>query len=371
MNYVSLGNTGLKVSQVSFGGIPIQRADAANTMAVVDALEARGINFIDTARGYTVSEEYLGAALEGRRDKFIIATKSMSRDAEGMTRDIGISLSNLRTDYIDLYQIHNLPEKDFDKVFGPGGAYEALCDAKAAGKVRHIGATAHNADVLRRLVEEYGDKIETLMFPYNIVETQGHDILAAARKKGIGTIAMKPMAGGNLDDWNLALRFIAAAGVIDAPILGQVFAAADGPATLNGRELTPRSTRRPEDALVLSGFPGQRMGARFPEYAAHAIRTLEDSVSAVRHLGSAALELAYVAAGWADATALTAINSWDVAAGFHILRRAGGSLRTWPGEEVAERPDHLQPAYVACSGQGRLEVLDGLQDELQALRVGS
>lgn len=254
MNYVSLGNTGLKVSQVSFGGIPIQRADAANTMAVVDALEARGINFIDTARGYTVSEEYLGAALEGRREKFIIATKSMSRDAEGMTRDIGISLSNLRTDYIDLYQIHNLPEKDFDKVFGPGGAYEALCDAKAAGKVRHIGATAHNADVLRRLVEEYGDKIETLMFPYNIVETQGHDILAAARKKGIGTIAMKPMAGGNLDDWNLALRFIAAAGVIDVSIPGMGSVeevhrnadAADGFSPLTAEELTQCDAIRKE-----------------------------------------------------------------------------------------------------------------------------
>lgn len=254
MNYVSLGNTGLKVSQVSFGGIPIQRADAANTMAVVDALEARGINFIDTARGYTVSEEYLGAALEGRREKFIIATKSMSRDAEGMTRDIGISLSNLRTDYIDLYQIHNLPEKDFDKVFGPGGAYEALCDAKAAGKVRHIGATAHNADVLRRLVEEYGDKIETLMFPYNIVETQGHDILAAARKKGIGTIAMKPMAGGNLDDWNLALRFIAAAGVIDVSIPGMGSVeevhrnadAADGFSPLTAEELAQCDSIRKE-----------------------------------------------------------------------------------------------------------------------------
>ena len=254
MNYVSLGNTGLKVSQVSFGGIPIQRADAANTMAVVDALEARGINFIDTARGYTVSEEYLGAALEGRREKFIIATKSMSRDAEGMTRDIGISLSNLRTDYIDLYQIHNLPEKDFDKVFGTGGAYEALCDAKAAGKVRHIGATAHNADVLRRLVEEYGDKIETLMFPYNIVETQGHDILAAARKKGIGTIAMKPMAGGNLDDWNLALRFIAAAGVIDVSIPGMGSVeevhrnadAADGFSPLTAEELAQCDAIRKE-----------------------------------------------------------------------------------------------------------------------------
>ncbi|MBM6938269.1 aldo/keto reductase [Pseudoflavonifractor phocaeensis] len=254
MNYVSLGNTGLKVSQVSFGGIPIQRSDAANTMAVVDALEARGINFIDTARGYTVSEEYLGVALEGRRDKFILATKSMSRDAESMTRDIGISLSNLRTDYIDLYQIHNLPEKDIQTVFGPGGAYEALCAAKAAGKIRHIGATAHSADVLRRLVEEYGDKIETVMFPYNIVETQGHDILAAAREKGIGTIAMKPMAGGNLDDWNLALRFIAAAGVIDVSIPGMGSVeevqrnadAADGLSPLTAQELVQCDAIRKE-----------------------------------------------------------------------------------------------------------------------------
>jgi myo-inositol-1(or 4)-monophosphatase len=158
------------------------------------------------------------------------------------------------------------------------------------------------------------------------------------------------------------------AGVIDAPILGQVFAAADGPATLDGRVLAPRSTRPAPDALVLSGYPGQRMGTRFPEYAAHATRTLEDSVSAVRHLGTAALELAYVAAGWADATALSAINSWDVAAGFHILRQAGGSLRTWPGEGDPARPDHLQPAYTACTGQERLEVLDTLQDELQELR---
>ena len=159
------------------------------------------------------------------------------------------------------------------------------------------------------------------------------------------------------------------AGVIDAPILGQVFAAADGDATLNGRVLRPRSTHAAADALVLSGFPGQRIGSRFPDYAARSLRTLEDSVSAVRHLGSAALELAYVAAGWADATALTAINSWDVAAGFHILRRAGGSLRTWPGSEAVERPDHLQPAYVACTGQERLAVLDELQEELQALRA--
>ena len=144
MKYKELGKTGLKCAVISFGGIPIQRSDAANTVAVVDALEKYGMNYIDTARGYTVSEEYLGAALEGRREKFILATKSMSRDYEGMKKDVEISLKNLRTDYIDVYQLHNLALKDYDKAFGPGGAYEALAEAKAAGRIRHIGVTAHS-----------------------------------------------------------------------------------------------------------------------------------------------------------------------------------------------------------------------------------
>ena len=220
MNYVTLGKTGLKAAQVSFGGIPIQRSDAANTKAVVDKLEQYGMNYIDTARGYTVSEEYLGAALEGRRDKFILATKSMARDKASMAKDIDISLNNLRTDYIDVYQIHNLPENEIDKVFGEGGAWEALEEAKVAGKVGHLGVTAHNVDALKKMIELHGDKIETIMFPYNIVEIHGHEVLKKAKEMGIGTIAMKPMAGGNLDDWNLALRFIAASGVIDISIPG-------------------------------------------------------------------------------------------------------------------------------------------------------
>ena len=220
MNYVQLGRTGLKCAAVSFGGIPIQRSDEANTLAVVDALERHGMNYIDTARGYTVSEEYLGAALAGRRDRFILATKSMARDYESMKRDVDISLGNLRTDYIDVYQLHNLPLKDFDQVFGPQGAYQALAEAKAARKIGHIGATAHSADALRRLVEDYADRIETVMFPYNIVESQGEDILRQARAKGMGTIAMKPLAGGNLDDWKLALRYVAASDAIDISIPG-------------------------------------------------------------------------------------------------------------------------------------------------------
>lgn len=220
MKYVELGKTGLMCAEVSFGGIPIQRADAANTMEVVDHLEKHGMNFIDSARGYTVSEEFLGAALEGRRDKFLLATKSMARDYEGMKKDIETSLKNFRTDHIELYQIHNLPMGDWDKVFGEGGAMEALLEAKAEGKIGHIGGTAHDVAVLKRLVEEKSDVIETVMFPYNIVELHGHDVLALAKEKGVGTICMKPLAGGNLDDWKLALKFVAASGVIDVNIPG-------------------------------------------------------------------------------------------------------------------------------------------------------
>ncbi|MCI9402402.1 MAG: aldo/keto reductase [Oscillospiraceae bacterium] len=220
MKYVELGKTGLKCAAVSFGGIPIQRSDAANTLAVVDALEKHGMNYIDTARGYTVSEEYLGAALKGRRDKFILATKSMVRDYEGMKKEVETSLHNLQTDYIDVYQLHNLPLGAFDQVFGPEGAYRALAEAKEAGKIGHIGATFHSLDALKKVVEEYSDKIETVMFPFNIVESQGTETLKLAREKGMGTICMKPMAGGNLTDWTLALRFIDAAGVMDISIPG-------------------------------------------------------------------------------------------------------------------------------------------------------
>ena len=107
MQYVTLGKTGLKISRVGFGGIPIQRIDAEKAKPLIDALIECGINYIDTARGYTVSEEYIGGAIDGRRDKFVLATKSMARTREAMEADIETSLRNLRTDYIDLYQVHN------------------------------------------------------------------------------------------------------------------------------------------------------------------------------------------------------------------------------------------------------------------------
>lgn len=207
MEYITLGKTGLRVSRMGFGGIPIQKVDASVTHALMERLAQRGVNYIDTARGYTVSEQFLGETLEGGlREKFVVATKSMARTKEAMARDIDISLKNLRTDYIDLYQIHNPSMAELEQVIAPGGALEALMEAKAAGKIRHLGLTAHMAAVFERALEL--DWVETVMFPYNIVETQGEELMAKCREKNVGFICMKPMAGGALEDARLALRFI-------------------------------------------------------------------------------------------------------------------------------------------------------------------
>ncbi len=208
MEYRVLGKTGLNISRLGFGGIPIQKIDAEGTKVLMRALKEQGVNYIDTARGYTVSEEYLGYALEGIRQHFVLATKSMSRTKEAMAKDIDISLHNLRTDYIDLYQIHNPGAKDLEQVMAPGGALEALQEAKDHGKIGHIGITLHSVDLFRQAVEL--PWVETIMFPYNIVETQGEDLIAKCAEKNIGFICMKPLAGGAIEDATVALRFVVA-----------------------------------------------------------------------------------------------------------------------------------------------------------------
>ena len=207
MEYRVLGKTGLNISRLGFGGIPIQKIDAEGTKTLMKTLMENGVNYIDTARGYTVSEEYLGYALSGIREHFILATKSMARTKEGMEQDIATSLQNLRTDYIDLYQIHNPSAKDLAQVLAPGGALEALREAKQAGKIGHIGITFHAVDLFKQALEY--DWVETIMFPYNIVETQGEDLIAQCAEKNIGFICMKPLAGGAIEDGEIALRFIA------------------------------------------------------------------------------------------------------------------------------------------------------------------
>ena len=208
MEYRILGKTGLKISRLGFGGIPIQRIDAEGTKTLIHQLKDAGVNYIDTARGYTVSEEYLGYALEGIREDFVLATKSMSRTREAMAKDIETSLKNLRTDHIDLYQIHNPTTAQLEQVVAPGGALEALLEAKAAGKVGHLGVTAHSLDTFKMALEM--DWVETIMFPYNIVESQGQELIHQCAEKNIAFICMKPLAGGAIEDANLALRYICA-----------------------------------------------------------------------------------------------------------------------------------------------------------------
>ena len=250
MEYRILGKTGLKISRLGFGGIPIQRIDAVGTKALMHQLLDAGINYIDTARGYTVSESYLGEALEGIREHFVLATKSMARDCFGMEKDIETSLSNLRTDYIDLYQVHNPTMAQLEQIVAPGGALEALTAAKAAGKIGHIGLTAHSLVVFEKALEL--DWVETIMFPYNIVESQGAELIRKCSEKNIGFVCMKPLAGGALDNAPLALRYIARnddvtvmiPGMADAAEIRQNIAAVLDTSPLSNAELQEIDTIR-------------------------------------------------------------------------------------------------------------------------------
>lgn len=208
MEYRILGKTGMKVSRLGFGGIPIQRIDAEGTKKLMHQLMDAGVNYIDTARGYTVSESYLGYALEGIREHFILATKGRATTKADMLADIETSLKNLRTDYIDLYQFHNPAPAALEAILAPGGAMEGMLEAKAAGKIRHIGITTHSLDVFAKALEM--DWVETIMFPYNIVESQAEELIAKCKEKNIGFVCMKPLAGGAIEDGRLALRYLTA-----------------------------------------------------------------------------------------------------------------------------------------------------------------
>lgn len=208
MEYTTLGKTGLRISRMGFGGIPIQRIDEAGTCKLFRKLAENGINYIDTARAYTVSECFIGAAISGMRENFVLATKARVNSKAEMAKDIDISLSNLRTDYIDLYQLHNPSMAQLLAAVAPGGALEALQEAKAAGKIRHIGLTCHALEVFEKALEY--DWVETIMFPYNIVETQGKELMAKCAEKNIGFVCMKPLAGGAIENGRLAMRYVCA-----------------------------------------------------------------------------------------------------------------------------------------------------------------
>lgn len=208
MEYRNMGKTGLKVSKIGLGGIPLQRVSAAEAKKIVLTAVDRGINFIDSARAYTDSEDKIGLSLQGIRDKVVLATKTMSRTREKMQADIDTSLKALKTDYIDIYQCHNIrtPE-EMDMVFAPGGALEALQDAQKAGKIRHIGFSAHRIAMMKEGIQT--GVFAAVQMPYNFMERSPEEqVLPLARRQEMGIIVMKPLAGGAISKSDLALRFL-------------------------------------------------------------------------------------------------------------------------------------------------------------------
>lgn len=208
MEKIRLGRTGMKVTQLGFGGIPIQRVSDDEAVAVVRRCLELGIRYIDTANAYTTSEVRIGKAISGLRPEVILTTKSGSRTPEGVESHLKLSLKQLGVEYIDLYQFHNVADADsLEKIMAPDGPMTAVEEAKKAGVIKHIGVTSHSMDMAKELVKT--DRFETIMFPFNFITCEAADeLLPLAREHDVGFIAMKPLAGGMLDNVTIAFKFL-------------------------------------------------------------------------------------------------------------------------------------------------------------------
>lgn len=208
MQKVRLGRTGIEVSEIGFGGIPIIPLPAAEAAAVVRHCFDRGVSFYDTANMYTTSEEKIGAALAPVRGQVVIATKTGARDARGAAEHLELSLRQLKTDWIDIHQLHNVSNPEaLEQVLAPGGAYEALARARDAGKIRAIGISSHSLAAAKRALET--GLFQTLQFPFNFIEDDpAVEIFPLARRQGVGIIGMKPLGGGLLERADLCFKFL-------------------------------------------------------------------------------------------------------------------------------------------------------------------
>ena len=206
MAKVTLGNTGITIEKNSFGALPIQRISKDEAVRLLRKAYDHGVTFYDTARYYTDSEEKVGEAFHGMREKVFIATKTGAADAESFWKELHISLEKLQTDYIDIYQFHN---PAFCPRPGDGtGLYEAMLEAREKGMIRHIGITNHRLNVAHEAIES--GLYETLQFPFCYLATEKDIALVEECKKaGMGFIAMKALSGGLITNSAAAYAFLA------------------------------------------------------------------------------------------------------------------------------------------------------------------
>ena len=208
MKSARLGRTGLQVSRIGFGGIPVQRLTESEAIRLVQRALELGVTFFDTATGYSTSEDWIGKALTGQRDQAIIATKTPARDRSTALEHLELSLKRLNVEVIDLWQLHNVSTFEvYEQVIGPGGAFEAMQQALDEGQVRHIGVTSHSLDVALEAVPS--GCFETIQFPFNFVTHEpARQLVPLAVEHDVGFVAMKPLGGGMLSDANLCIKYL-------------------------------------------------------------------------------------------------------------------------------------------------------------------
>ena len=205
MKMITLGTTGITVPQNAFGALPVQRVNMDTAVQILRRAYDGGMRFFDTARAYSDSEEKLGHAFEGMRDKIFIASKTMGRTPKDFKEQLDTSLRLLKTDYLDIYQFHCV-----DQCYRPGdgtGMYECMLEAKEQGKIRHIGVTSHKLDVAKECIES--GLYETLQFPFSYISTEKElELVRMCKEHNMGFIAMKGLAGGLINNSRATFAFM-------------------------------------------------------------------------------------------------------------------------------------------------------------------
>jgi uncharacterized protein len=217
MKKVRLGKTNLMVTQLGWGGIPVQRVSEEEAVSVIQAVVEMGVDLLDTARAYTNSERRIGLALQRAKKPVVLSTKSLTR-TDKIYDDVKESLKQLGAKKIDIYHLHAVSTSaDYDKVMGPGGAYEGLKRARDEGLIDHIGLTSHNLAILERAIDD--GRFEVIMVCYSFLEPNaGEKVFPLARAKDIGVLAMKPFSGGVIEEAGPALRFVfSTEGIVPIP----------------------------------------------------------------------------------------------------------------------------------------------------------
>ena len=203
MRMIRLGKTGINVPQNAFGALPIQRVSEEEAVRLLQNAYDGGMRFFDTARAYSDSEEKVGKAFEGMRDKVYISSKTMATTREKFEEDLNTTLTNLKTDYLDLYQLHCVAKCYTEE----DDLYDCLVEAKKQGKIRHIGITAHKIGVAEDIVKSR--LYETLQFPFSYLASERDIALVQSCKENdIGFIAMKGLSGGLLNNSRACMAFM-------------------------------------------------------------------------------------------------------------------------------------------------------------------